>query len=440
MTERLFKQVDGAGLAAFRVAFGVLMLVSTVRFQLMGWVDEFFVKPTFFFKYPGFEWVPALPGPWMHALFVALAVLSAMIAAGLFYRVAIVLFFVGFTWVELIDATNYLNHYYLVSLLALIMCFLPLHRVWSVDAWRKPAIATTHLPAWCTYLLRVQVGIVYFYAGLAKLGTDWLLHAQPLNIWLSSRTSTPIIGGMLDQPAVHFAMAWGGFLFDTTIVLFLSLRRTRPFAYAVVLFFHLMTHLLFPIGMFPFIMVVAALVFFSPSWPRKLLRREALPDKEGTGKLSRVFAGVAVAYCALQIAMPLRHRLYGGNVLWHEEGMRWSWKVMVREKNASITYFVEDRASGRVWHVSPRKYLDDRQLREFSGQPEMILQLGRHIADDWKKKGFADVKVRVEALVSFNGRPPALLVDPEVDLLKLEGGHRWVLPAPTTTPIQLKPV
>ena len=37
-----------------------------------------------------------------------------------------------------------------------------------------------------------------------------------------------------------FALSWAGFLYDSTIVLFLSMRRTRPFAYATVLVFHTM--------------------------------------------------------------------------------------------------------------------------------------------------------------------------------------------------------
>ena len=44
-------------------------------------------------------------------------------------------------------------------------------------------------------------------------------------------------------------MSWGGFLYDLTIVLWLSWRRSRPFAYAVVCTFHFFTHVFFNIGM-----------------------------------------------------------------------------------------------------------------------------------------------------------------------------------------------
>src|SRR5690606_5786436 len=156
------------------------MCVGAVRFIAEGWVERFYGQPTFFFKYWGFGWVEVAPLPAMYALYGALAVLSLLIALGLFYRVAIVLFFVGFTYAELTDVTNYLNHYYLVCLLSGLMCFMPLERTLSLDARRKPALRAATVPAWCLYLLRFQVAVVYTYAGLAKFNTDWLLGAQPL--------------------------------------------------------------------------------------------------------------------------------------------------------------------------------------------------------------------------------------------------------------------
>ena len=450
----LLRPTDIAGLAAFRVVFGLLGLVSMIRILAFGWVQEFFVKPSFFFKYWGFGWVEALPATGMYALLLGLALLSVMIAAGLFYRASVVLFFLGFTYLQLIDVTNYLNHYYLVSLLAFLMIFLPLHRAWSLDAWLRPRIRTAYFSAWQTYILRFQIGVVYFFAGLAKLSSDWLLHAQPLNIWLAARTGVPILGPLFGQRWVAYAMSWAGFLFDTTVVAFLLTRRARPYAFVVLALFHAMTSLLFPIGMFPVIMTTSALIFFSPSWPRRVLR--ALGVGVAAGEVSAPlpsspsspaprWAPVAVmgvvVYCALQALLPFRHLLYGTGVAWHEQGMRFAWKVMVREKNGSITYHVEDKATGRVREVSPRKYLTDRQEREFSGQPDLILQLGHRIARDFAAKG-VDVRVRVEAAVSLNGRPALPMIDPSVDLAQIPEGispARWILPPPGTPPIHLSP-
>jgi vitamin K-dependent gamma-carboxylase len=433
---RLTAPKPAGALVAFRVALGVLVSVSALRFLAYGWVDELFVKPTFFFSYWGFGWVRPLPGPWMHSLFVGIALLGACFAAGVLYRAVAVTLFFAFAYVQLIDVTNWLNHYYLVSLLLLLSALMPLGR----------ARISGSLPAWCTYLLRFQVGVVYVYAGLAKATSDWLLHAQPLNIWLSARTGMPVLGAIFDQRWAAYAFSWAGFLFDTFIVAFLLWKRTRAYAYVVVIGFHLMTWLLFPIGMFPFIMIASALVFLDPSWPQRLLRcapQVLVAPPAASRKMHGAFIFAMAAFCIVQVLAPLRHRLYGGNVLWHEQGMRFSWKVMVREKNGSITYVVESARAGRTWYVEPHRYLTDRQEKELSTQPDLVLQLAHRVRDDFRAQGHDDVTVRVEAMVSLNGRGFAPLVDPTVDLARVEDGlgkASWIAAEPQGPPIHLRHV
>jgi hypothetical protein len=117
--------------------------------------------------------------------------------------------------------------------------------------------------------------------------------------------------------------------------------------------------------------------------------------------------------------------------------MRFSWRVMTREKNGSVTYVVKQRDTGREWHVSPRSYLTGVQERELAVQPDLILQLAHHIADDFRAKGH-EVSVHADPLVSLNGRRAAPLIDPGVDLTQVRDGlaaKAWILPAPTTPPL-----
>jgi vitamin K-dependent gamma-carboxylase len=447
LREILDRPVDAAGPAAFRILLGLLLCAGTLRFLASGWVPRFFEQPRFHFKYPGFGWVVAPPIEITTALVAALAVLALGIALGVCYRAAALLFALGYAYLELIDATNYLNHHYLAVLLALLLACLPLHRTWSVDAWLRPSLRRATLPRWTLWLLRLQVGVVYVYAGLAKLNSDWLLHAQPLNLWLTARIDTPLVGPLLDEPGLHLALSWAAFLFDTTVVGWLSWRRSRPYAYAVLLAFHAMTHVLFNIGMFPFIMSIAALLFFDPSWPRRLsprLRRGA--TTAATADLGRrtptPVLVVAALYASFQVLFPLRHYLYPGDVSWNEEGMRWSWKVMLREKHGAVTYRVRIPATGAEVVVHPSRYLDPRQEREMSGQPELILQLAHHIADDLRASGHGEVEVRADVRVSLNGRRPRSLIDPDRDLARTRSGLApadWILPEPPEPPITLRP-
>ncbi|MCA9603125.1 MAG: HTTM domain-containing protein [Myxococcales bacterium] len=452
----LHAPVDAAGLAVFRMLFGGLMAYGALRFLANGWVDRFFVKPTFFFKYWGFHWVVPIAPPVTYGAFVVMALSALAVAVGFYYRVAIVAFLVSFLYIELLDVTNYLNHYYLVSLLALWMAFLPLERYWSVDAQRTPARRSSTLPAYVIYVLRFQVGVVYFYAALAKFGPDWLLHAQPLGLWMRARTDLPLIGPFLDDPWVPLLLGWAGFLNDLLAAPLLLWRRTRPWMYGTIVVFHLATKAFFSIGLFPFIMIIAATVFFDPTWPRRWvgmargawappwLRRRAATITPATSEALppvhplrlAVFAG----FCALQFALPLRAHLYGGDVLWHEQGMRYSWRVMVRQKNGYVMYRVLDPATGREVHVPPSRYLADYQEREMSGQPDLILQLAHHVHDAYVAKLGHDVEVRVDAFASLNGRGAARLIDPTVDLAKIHDGvakAHWILPAPDAPPFRV---
>ena len=472
--DALFRPVDIAWLAAFRVLFSAVMCVSVLRFVTNGWVDEFFVKPSMHFKYWGFAWVAPLPGPQLHVFFWMLAGLALAMCVGVFFRLAAFLFALGFTYVQLIDVSTYLNHYYLASLLAFLLALSPAHRAYSLDAFLRRRSPQSEVPSLWLYLFRFQIGLVYTSAALAKAHGDWLLHAQPLSIWLSSQTGVPVLGALFSLEGAPIAMSWAGFLFDATAVWFLLSKRLRPYAFAVVIVFHLVTSRLFSIGMFPVIMVVSALVFFSPSWPRLLFARAARllsrtskksEDPAGVALHGRVDArtlphpaerptptssrwraagiGIAALYALVQIVMPLRFLAYGGNLLWHEQGMRFSWRVMVREKNGSVTFLVRNKQTGRITQVTPRAYLTRLQERELSIPPDLILQLAHRIRDDFEKRDGAPMEVRVEALVSLNGRRSAYLIDPSVDLSSIRDGigrAAWILPSPAESPPRIHPI
>src|SRR5688572_7008054 len=186
MFRRLKAPVDGAGLAAFRVLFGAVLVFSVVRFAAYGWIDELLVAPTYHFTYYGFDWVRPWPGAGMYVHFALMGLAALGILLGAWTRLSAALFFVTFTYVELIDKATYLNHYYFVSLVTLLLVFVPVARVWSLDAWRRARRGLEPEPVqlWCYALLRAQLAIVYFFAGFAKLNSDWLLRGEPMQTWL----------------------------------------------------------------------------------------------------------------------------------------------------------------------------------------------------------------------------------------------------------------
>jgi hypothetical protein len=450
--QKLNEPVDGASLAQFRILFGSLMAVGIARFWWMGWIERSFLEPKFFFKYWGFEWVQVPLPTVIYSLYIVLFLAAVAIALGLFYRASAIVFFLFFTWMELWDASNYLNHYYLASLLSFLLIFLPAQRQWSLDARFGFVKGSREIPFWAIALLRFQFCVVYFFAGLAKATPDWLLNAQPMTSWMSANVDLPLIGVFFTRTWAHYAAAWAGFLYDSLIWIFLLWAPARIWAYFVVILFHGLTHLMFPIGMFPFIMTFGTLIFFSPSWPRRWLafvrlgtppwsrivfefekRRIPLPEFASM-KLGRPGVALLAVYAVYQIAMPLRNFvLYEGNILWSEEGARWSWRVMTREKNGDVEFRVKEIDSGREWIVPASQYLARHQELEMSGQPDLILQLARHIGREFAEKKIA-VEVRADTSVSLNGRPGVPLVDSHLDLLTVEDrltAKNWITAAPT---------
>ena len=319
---------------------------------------------------------------------------------------------------------------------------LPLDREGSLRVVLRPGDRRTEVWAWVLWLLRFQFGLVYVFGGLAKIGADWLLFGEPLRIWLAANAELPVLGRLFGEPWVAVAMSWCGMLFDLSIVPLLSWRRTRAFAYALVVVFHALTGALFHIGLFPWIMSAAATLFFDPAWPRRLLERlgaKAAPPTRrppAGATLSRASFALLGAYALVQVLVPLRHFAYPGNTLWTEEGFRFAWRVMLIEKSGELDLTVVDREGRRV-HVAPHAYLTPFQERMAETQPDMILELAHVVARDFEQKTGGPVRVYADAQVSFNGRRRAPMIDPTVDLARERDGlapKTWILPAPTTAP------
>jgi vitamin K-dependent gamma-carboxylase len=458
LCQRLFAPTDIASLVVFRIAFGAIMVWEVWRFFEYGRIARYYIDPSFYFTYFGFHWVRPWPGDGMYHHFWLLGVLAACITVGALYRVSAALFFLGITYVFLLDQTTYLNHMYLVSLVSFLMVLVPAHRWLSVDTWAWPGRASTVVPAWALWILRFQIAIPYTYGGIAKLNGDWL-QGEPVRMWLSGRSSYPYIGHVMTSEWMVGLIAYGGLLFDLAVVPMLLWRRTRMLAYVLAVAFHLSNAYLFNIGIFPWFMIAATLLFFPPDWPKTLwgrahglVQRAAAAGRNasatlsgaavepassyagwrGPGRREALLVGFLGLYVAAQVLLPFRNWLYPGNVAWTEEGHRFSWRMKLRDKSHRIIFIAHSPSSGRTWALAPRDYLTGRQEDALDGHPDMIIQLAHHMADDMRARGHADIQVRVRALTSLNGRQPQDMIDPSIDLTTR---HRSIWPADWIVPL-----
>lgn len=436
-----FAPVDISWLVLFRILFGCVMLVEVIRYFAYDWI-EIFNASDFFFGFYAFEWVKPWPPPGMHLHFAALGVSAVCLALGFCYRFMAAFFFVGFTYVFLLDETRYLNHFYLICLLTFLMIFLPAHRAWSVDAWLRPAIRSDVTPAWTLWLMRAQIGIPYFFGGIAKLDSDWL-HGEPMRMWLAERGHMPVIGPHVHEEWLVYFFVIGGLLLDLFIIPGLLWRRTRWLAFCAAASFHLLNSQLFHIGIFPWLMLGATFIFFPPDAPRCFLRKldfssrpAATPDSRGHAAVPwwrprRLVIAAVALYLTAQVLLPLRHFGYPGNVHWTEEGHRFSWHMKLRTKSGDALFDLASPATGRTWLVDPLDHLSESAYAKMTTHPDMILQYAHYLAMQKRREGFPDIEVRARAMVSLNGRPPRPLVDPRVDLAqepRTLAHAAWILP------------
>jgi hypothetical protein len=461
----LSQPIAASPLITFRVVMGGMLFFSTLRFMYLGWIEDHFAT-VFQFKYYGFYWIPNLPTAWLYGLHVLMAVSALGVMARIWYRFSAIFLFVSFTYIELIDLTYYLNHYYFVSLVLLLLAVLP-----------APKNLHDTVPRWVLWLFKVQVGIVYFYAGIAKINYDWLICALPLKIWLPAQDKLPLVGELFTYKVVPYLFSWAGMLYDCLVPFLLAYHKTRLPAYLAVIVFHTLTGLMFQIGIFPLVMIGATLIFFSENWHYTLwynvntklnnvntklnnvntklnnvntkLNNVNTKLNNVNTKLNNVKANLnnvnaksnnvntkgfifilLLFYLIFQLFFPLRYLSYEGNLFWTEEGYRFSWRVMLMEKAGTATFYVRDTRTGKEGVVDNREFLNAHQEKQMAMQPDMILQFAHFLGAHYAGKGVYRPQVRAEVYVTLNGRPSRLLLHPQINLMTLQdswAGKTWLI-------------
>jgi|TARA_B110000211_G_scaffold133119_1_gene152682 hypothetical protein len=439
----LSKNYSASPLIIFRIGFGFMMVYSIIRFWSKDWINTLYLQPKFHFTYYGFEWVKPL-GNLTYLLFFICGLSALFVALGFKYRVAIITFFLSFTYIELMDKTTYLNHYYFISILSFLLIFLPANSSFSIDSYLKKK-SYRLVPKWSIDAIKLLVSIVYVYAGLTKINSDWLFKAMPLKIWLPSKYDLPFIGEtLMQQNWFHYAMSWSGMIYDLTIPFLLLYKKTRWFAFGLVVFFHVFTGILFPIGMFPYVMIVSALIFFEAGFHHKIilflkrilnyffkLKQKIVVKEIYNFKHQKITIIVLSLFFIVQLFLPFRYALYPNELFWTEEGYRFSWRVMLMEKMGYANFKITNSKTGNFFYVDNQDFLTPLQEKQMSFQPDFILEYAHFLGDHFKSKGHKNIQVFVESYVALNGRLSQPFINKNIDLYQQKetfNPKEWILP------------
>jgi hypothetical protein len=272
-----------------------------------------------------------------------------------------------------------------------------------------------------------------------------------MRMWLEGRHDVPVLGLIVDEPWAAMATSIGALLFDLLIIPAVLWRKTRPLGLIAAFAFHFFNRELFRIGVFPYLAMASTLLFCDPSWPRRFaLRRTGRPAVAAPrdddprlratatttpGIMARLGAGVVAVFVVLQLLVPLRHFAYPGSSNWTEEGHRFAWHMMLRDKEGVAVFTVRQPDTGEYWIVDPQQYLEPWQYREMVKVPELVRQFSHFLAEEYASAGHPDVEVHATVSASLNGRPWQPLIDPTVDLAAEPGRltpARWILPLEQT--------
>lgn len=435
MDRFLFKQIDNIGLVLFRVVFGALIATEAIGAIFTGWLRRTLVDTPFTFNFIGFDFLQYLRGPQLYVYFIIMGLFGIFVMLGYKYRFSMFAYAIMWTGAYLMQKSSYNNHYYLMMLLCWIMAFLPANRWFSLDAKINPAIKSPSMPRWVLLVLILQVWIVYTFASVAKLYPDWLNASMPA-LLMASKSDYWLVGGLLQQSWVHWAIAYTGIFFDLLIVPLMLWKRTRMLGFIISIFFHLFNSFIFHIGIFPYMSIAFALFFFSAETLQKRFLPKKKLYKKGeviVPKHKNLIIGVFSIYFLFQLGLPLRHWFFKDDVLWTEEGHRLSWRMMLRAKSGSLAVWVKELPSGEKVRYDYQKLLGSKQAAAVTTKPDLMWQLARHIKKIEAEKG-RNVAVYFESSVRINDGVYHKFIDPTVDLAAEEwrpfAHHDWILPSP----------
>lgn len=432
----LFQRIDNSSLIIFRIFFGILISLECFGAIATGWVNRNLIAPKFKFPFIDFDFLQPLPGNGMYFYFGIMGLMGICIALGFKYRASMITFTTMWTATYLMQKTAYNNHYYLLILISLIMCFFPAERSRSIDVKLNPKIESNAMYAYIKWIVVLQLFIVYTYASIAKIYGDWL-DFSTIAVLMHSKRNYWLVGDILQEPWIHTVIGSVGILFDLLIVPALLWKPTRKAAFFLSLFFHLFNSIIFQIGIFPYLSIAFSVFFFEPETIRKIFFKSKIPlttSKVIIPNYKNILLIVAAVYFLTQLLLPVRHYTFEDDVLWTEEGHRMSWRMMLRSRQGKGRYKVVDKNTEEVFIINPKDYVSRSQERKIFAYPDFAWQFAQYLKKEFKEEN-RDVSVYLEnSKISINRKPYEPFIDSKTDLAAetwyRTKHHSWILPSP----------
>uniref|UniRef100_A0A8C8GQK7 HTTM-like domain-containing protein n=1 Tax=Oncorhynchus tshawytscha TaxID=74940 RepID=A0A8C8GQK7_ONCTS len=178
------------------------------------------------------------------------------IMLGCFYHLYCLMFISTYWYIFFLDKKAWNNHSYLYGLIGFQLTFMGY-------GLRNPKKNNAQVPLWNCTLLRFQIFIVHFIAGIKKLDADWVGNIS-CHTWHTIGFFYPFRMILPNETVSLLFVHGGGLRLDLSVGYLLFFDATRPFGIFFVSYFHCM---------FAYAMLAMSPVFCYPDWPRNFFSR-----------------------------------------------------------------------------------------------------------------------------------------------------------------------
>ena len=431
----LSEPTNGYVIGLFRVIYGLFMSYEIANYIFTGMVQAFFVSPKINFPYEGFEWIKPLPAPALSAILYLMLGCALLITLGVWLKWVARLFAGLYLYMFLLDKSLYNNHIYLFILLAILLSFTQADQFVSFRKRKLPGIA---VPRWQQFILAAQVMCVYFFAGFVKMRSDWWVLKQPIRMISESIPADSFLATFYKSEWGINLMVYMGFSLDFFAPLLLWYKPLRNWAVIPFALFHFSNSGIFgDIGIFPFVMMAALILYFEleeipllRSWYPKLTPQNNTLVKPIVASWTLWFL---MAYFTFQLLFPLRGLFLPNDLDYTTIGNRFSWRVKADVRMVSeFKIVMKDPATGEEADINYRTMVNNVQIQAMLYDPRMMLDFARMMHQEAIKIDVPNVELYARIKFSLNGRPPQYFIDPEKDLIRVKYSPfeklDWVIP------------
>lgn len=408
----LYKPVSPVSSGLFRVVFGALMFFQF--YYVENYIVDSLTLSKFFLKYDFFNWITITSPENLKVVFKVSMIFSVFYILGVFYRFAALVMFLGWTYIFLLDAGHYNNHYYLNSLLLFVSIFVQADSFLSIKSYFKGG---KNIPRWNVEVFKIQMFLVYFYGAIAKLNVDWL-NGVPLSYWLGKDFS--LLG--VFTPSFSFVfMAWFGLFFDFFVGFMLYHKKLKFYSLIFIVPFHVVNHFIWNIGIFPWTAIAICVFYFNEEITDFL--KVKLEDTQNKLKISfkkKLILFFLAVYLLFQVLMPLRQHLITGETNWHGYGNFFAWRMMLADRQGAARVVLYSENNEKLGDVQIEDYVNVLQFGRMIHAPMHFIKFAHYIDSEIQSfpqnKNLGDIKVKVLAFKTINNRPFAPLIDSSLDL------------------------